>query len=580
MNRFFAIALAVTVLFTACDKDEVKVTGVSLNKPALVLIEGASETLTAAVTPANADNKNITWKSDKPDIATTDANGKITAVKAGTATVTVTTDDGRLTASCTVTVSEKAVELIVTDNAKYDIPAMVTGAKIADIDLSDAVSGGKAPYTFTAAGLPAGIAVSAAGVISGTPTTVTPDGKAVIIITDSSSPVQSKTITIGYGTVSMADPAFVPVTNITVIPSAATGGTSLTLTGTVVPANATNKAIAWSVKDAGTTGATISGSILSATTAGTATITATVVNGVSAGINYTQDFTITVSVTTSPPPPPPAFVPVTNIAGVPATAKAGTSLTLTGTVAPTHATNKAIAWSVKDAGTTGATISGSTFSATTAGTATVTATIVNGTSISTNYTQDFDITVTGPIASGTAGPLAWSLSADGTLNITGTGAMPDYPVDYAPWYSHRSDIQTVAMGSSVTNIGDRAFYDCTALTAITIPESVTIIRDNAFYGCTTLPKITIPASVESVGNGAFYECSALKNVTCLATMQPTLGANNFTAAADDILYVLSGSVETYRNGAWGSVFSIVAAINGGDNIGYGPGSDDDNWTNP
>jgi len=87
----------------------------------------------------------------------------------------------------------------------------------------------------------------------------------------------------------------VAVKDITGVPTTATAGTPLTLTGTVNPANATNKAIAWSVVSAGTTGAKISGVTLTTTAAGTVTVLATIPNGASATANYTQKFTITVS---------------------------------------------------------------------------------------------------------------------------------------------------------------------------------------------------------------------------------------------------------------------------------------------
>lgn len=87
---------------------------------------------------------------------------------------------------------------------------------------------------------------------------------------------------------------FIAVTNITGVPTTATAGTPLTLTGTVVPSNATNKTIQWSVTNAGTTGASISGNKLSTTAGGTVTIRATITNGASTTTNYTKDFTITV----------------------------------------------------------------------------------------------------------------------------------------------------------------------------------------------------------------------------------------------------------------------------------------------
>ena len=84
---------------------------------------------------------------------------------------------------------------------------------------------------------------------------------------------------------------------------------------------------------------------------------------------------------------------VTNISGVPAQAAAGTPLTLTGTVSPSDATFQDIIFSVKDAGTTGASINGNILTAAAEGTVTVTATIANGKAIGEDYTQDFNIEV-------------------------------------------------------------------------------------------------------------------------------------------------------------------------------------------
>lgn len=83
----------------------VSVTGVSLNKTSTTLTVSGSETLIATVAPANATNKAVTWSSSDPTVATVDANGKVTAKKVGTATITVTTTDGSKTATCAVTVA-------------------------------------------------------------------------------------------------------------------------------------------------------------------------------------------------------------------------------------------------------------------------------------------------------------------------------------------------------------------------------------------------------------------------------------------------------------------------------------------
>ncbi len=86
----------------------VAVTGVTLNKASLSLTVGGSETLTATVAPSDATNKNVTW-SVTGDAVTVD-NGTVTAAKAGSATVTVTTADGGFTANCAVTVEEASTK--------------------------------------------------------------------------------------------------------------------------------------------------------------------------------------------------------------------------------------------------------------------------------------------------------------------------------------------------------------------------------------------------------------------------------------------------------------------------------------
>ncbi|MFR0556730.1 Ig-like domain-containing protein, partial [Pseudoscardovia radai] len=85
----------------------VDVTSVTLNKSALALTEGSSETLTATVAPSNATDKTVTWRSSDSSVATVSANGTVTAVKAGTATITATA--GGKSATCTLTVNPATV---------------------------------------------------------------------------------------------------------------------------------------------------------------------------------------------------------------------------------------------------------------------------------------------------------------------------------------------------------------------------------------------------------------------------------------------------------------------------------------
>ena len=104
--------LAVSLL--GCKDDEptiVPVDSVSISKTTVTLMEGDSETLSATVSPSNATNPSISWSSSRTDVATVDGEGKVTAVKAGSATITVITTDGSKTAACEVTVEPRPIKV-------------------------------------------------------------------------------------------------------------------------------------------------------------------------------------------------------------------------------------------------------------------------------------------------------------------------------------------------------------------------------------------------------------------------------------------------------------------------------------
>ena len=90
-------------------RDFVHVTGISLDKSSLSLMEGYAAQLMATINPSDATDKTVTWSSDDKAVATVDADGKVTAIAPGTATITVTTADGGFTATCIVKVREKGI---------------------------------------------------------------------------------------------------------------------------------------------------------------------------------------------------------------------------------------------------------------------------------------------------------------------------------------------------------------------------------------------------------------------------------------------------------------------------------------
>lgn len=99
------IEIKYTVSVVDVITDPGKVTGVKLNKTAMALTVGGTETLAATVIPDTAANKTVSWTSSNPTAATVDGSGRVIAVGAGAAVITVTTADGGYTASCAVTVT-------------------------------------------------------------------------------------------------------------------------------------------------------------------------------------------------------------------------------------------------------------------------------------------------------------------------------------------------------------------------------------------------------------------------------------------------------------------------------------------
>ena len=106
-----------------------KVTEVTLSQSNLTLGVGESETLTATITPDNATNKNVTWSSSAESVATVE-DGKVTAVGAGEATITVTTEDGSFTDTCEVTVTAKTYGISVSPST-LDFDSVTEGYQAA-----------------------------------------------------------------------------------------------------------------------------------------------------------------------------------------------------------------------------------------------------------------------------------------------------------------------------------------------------------------------------------------------------------------------------------------------------------------
>ena len=257
--------------------DPVHVDGVTLNYDKLSLTEDQTATLVATITPSDAANKNLSWKSSNTSVATVDVTGKVSAVKAGTATITVTTEDGGKTATCSVTVvaptsgvSLNKTSLELVEGASETLVATITPANASNKNVS-----WKSSNTSVAT-------VSSTGKV-----TAVKAGTATITVTTEDG---GKTATCEVTVIAPASGVSLNKSSLELIE-----GASETLVATITPANASNKNVSW--KSSNTSVATVSSAgKVSAVKAGTATITVTTEDG-----GKTATCSVTVKATTVDP---------------------------------------------------------------------------------------------------------------------------------------------------------------------------------------------------------------------------------------------------------------------------------------
>lgn len=291
----------------------VPVTGVTLSPTSASFNIGATQQLSSTVSPSNATNKNVTWRSNNTAVATVSTTGLVTGVSRGSVTITVTTTDGGKTAASSLSINPVPVTGVTVSPATDSFNVGATKQLLATLDPTNATyqnvtwrSSNTAVATVNSSGLVTGVSA----------------GSAIITVTTADGgKTASSNVSINK----------VPVTGVTLSPTTAslTVGATQQLVPAIAPINATNKNVSWissnpAVATANTTG------LITGMSAGSAIITVTTADG---GKTATSNVTVNT-------------VPVTGLTVSPSTASINNGATqqLSANITPTNATNKNIIW--------------------------------------------------------------------------------------------------------------------------------------------------------------------------------------------------------------------------------------------
>jgi len=343
------------------------VAGITLNKTTLSLVEGTSETLIATVTPSNASNKKVVWKSSDNTVATVDSDGKVFALKASPTAViiTATTEDGTKSATCnlTVTAAEVLVGGVTLNVDKLTLKQDSTAILVANVwppnATNKSVTWSSSNTSLATVGNDGTVKALLPGTVNITATSVQDASKSATCVVTVVVPVASVTL------------SHTKLTNV------GTGLYRLTLDeqevivlqAIVNPANATIKTINWRSSDDSKVTVANDGTV----TAKKATLPGEEISIIASSVDGGRTAICLVTVNS-------LNVPVTSVTISPDTValQIGQSTTLTANILPLGATNKSVTWTSSVPTVASVTAAGGVVNALTAGTTIITVTTADG----------------------------------------------------------------------------------------------------------------------------------------------------------------------------------------------------------
>ena len=395
-------------------------TSICLNKTSLTLDKDETAQLVATVYPSNATIKTVTWKSANTSIARVSSNGVVTAVAAGTVTITASTIDGsNLYATCNVTVKQLAtsISLNKTDATIYTGNTLQLNATVLPSTTSNPSVTWSSSNTSVAT-------VSSTGLV-----TAKSAGNAVITAktSDGSNLSASCNVTVKQ----LATSISLNMTDATIYT-----GNTLQLNATVLPSTTSNPSVTWSSSN--TSAATVSSTgLVTAKSTGTAVITAITADGT----NLSASCSVTVK----------RLATSISLNKTSATLYLDQTVQLTATVSPSNATDKSVVWSSSDDGIASVTNTG-LVTAIATGNATIKATTTDGSNLSATCA----ITVKAYVTSLTLDQSEATILEGDTITLTPT-ILPSYATNQnLNWSSSNTSVASVNNGAVVGRSGGEA----------------------------------------------------------------------------------------------------------------------------
>ena len=562
----------------------VPVTGISLDKTSLEMETKTTATLSANILPVDATNTNVTWKSDNEDIASV-VNGKITAKKAGTATITVTTQDGSYSASCAVTVTGHGVTGVELSKESMSIEegncalleVIITPENADDSSVTWQVADETIAAVDTATGIVKGIQPGTTSI-----KVITTDGGyeaacevEVTAADDSTEKIAVSEVNIQTDSEDLSDDNKIEI------------GREFTLNAIVQPADATNSNIFWISSNKNVASISQEGVV---TTKGIGEVTFTAVSE-----NGAKQAELTVEVI-------PIAVTGVSLDLHEQIMKDGEKGKLTASLIPANATNQEMSWSTSRRSIVSVDAEGN-IKANAVGTATITVTTADG-----EYKDSCVITVNPVLVSGveldvktlamkvgdkkkinatvlpqnaTDKTIVWSSSNAKVLNVDkngnvsaigagsanivamsadGSGVKAQCTVTVSEEEKTTNPVTTeqvkseqslpvqgtqVTVGNGIYKVTKSTSSQKEATyvkpksknkTSVSIPDTikingftykVTSVAANALSGNKKVTKVTVGKNVTSIGKNAFKKCTKLKTVTLKSASLKSIGSNAF-----------------------------------------------------